>query len=108
MILLSWLSTELLSVWAWCWLDFHVMLYFIQTKIRVLFRVLCLGVSESLLSLCEKHRKQVLRLVLLVIVITEGCLVVQLVRSIVYFVKILLSCPICCVMVFSIEYPMKA
>ena len=38
---------------AWSWLDFVITFCSLCAKTRALFRVLCLGVSVSLLGLCE-------------------------------------------------------
>ena len=68
---------------------------------RALFRVLCLGVSLSLLGLCEKLSETVLQLVVLVVNIVVGPGCGRLVQSVVLVIKFLhawsfLSIPIGC------------
>ena len=57
---------------AWFWLNFHVVLQTSFVGTRVLFRVLCLGVSVFLLGLCVKMLETVLQLVVLVVNIIVG------------------------------------
>ena len=53
-------------------LDFHVVLETSFVETRVLFRVLCSGVSVSLFGLCEELMETVLQLVILVAVVIVG------------------------------------
>ena len=52
---------------------------------RVLFRVLCLGVSVSMFSLCVKHAETMLQLVILVVAVIAGPGCERLVRFVVEF-----------------------
>ena len=68
-------------------LDFHVVLETSFVETRVLFRVLCSGVSVSLFGLCEELMETVLQLVILVAVVIVGPGCVRLVRSIIFVAK---------------------
>ena len=53
-------------------LHFHVMLKTSFVVTRVLFRVLCSGVSVSVFGLCVKLAETMLQLVMLVVAVTVG------------------------------------
>ena len=57
---------------AWFILNFHVMLKTSFVVTRALFRVLCSGVSVSMLGLCVKLAETMLQLVVLVVAVTVG------------------------------------
>ena len=60
---------------VWSSLNFHVLLKALFLETRVLFRVLCSGISVSLFGLCVKQMETVLQLVILVaaLVVGPGC-----------------------------------
>ena len=74
---------------AWFASNFHVLLKtpFLQT--RVLFRVLCLGVSVFVFCFCVKFTETVLWLVVLVVIVIMGPGCVWLVRIIVVVIEFL-------------------
>ena len=74
---------------AWFTLNFHVVLKTSFVGTRVLFRVLCLGVSVSMFSLCIKLTETVLQLVVLVAAVTVGPGCVRLVCSAVLIIEFL-------------------
>ena len=57
---------------AWFALYLHVVFKTSFVVTRVLFRVLCSGVSVSMFGLCIKYVETVLRLVILVVTVTAG------------------------------------
>ena len=57
---------------VWLALNFHVMFETSFVVTRALFRVLCLGVSASVFSICVKLAETMLQLVILVAVVTVG------------------------------------
>ena len=56
----------------WFALYLHVVFKTLFVVTRALFRVLCLGVSVSVFSLCVKLAETMLQLVVLVVAVTVG------------------------------------
>ena len=72
MILLSQRILLYVSGGAWFASNLHVLLKTLFLQTRVLFRVLCLGVSVSVFGLCVKLMETVLQLVILVVIVIMG------------------------------------
>ena len=76
---------------AWFALNFHVLFKTSFLRTRVLFGVLCSGVSISLLGLCVKLMETVLQLVVLAATVTMGPGSVRLVRIVVLVIEFSLA-----------------
>ena len=74
---------------AWFASNFHVLFKTLFLKTRVLFRVLCSGVSVSVFGLCVKLTETALQLVVLVATVIMGPGCVRLVRIVVIVMEFL-------------------